>query len=298
MIQNGVVASAGLVLLIVLLLLATPLLASYTAMNAALFLVLFAFGFLTARISGITFWMQVALLTTSAFVGLNPQAPVPSQTIIDTFVGIIIGTGLGAAVARLFWPVLPQRVLRDSLLALIAGRRALLCGEAAGAEIQPELTLLSVEALQAAQQMRMPNCSAAEKGRILAFVRTLLAAGTQISGVVSRRDSLPEAARPILRPKLERLDAGFAEALDAFADCLRRGDCRREFPSLEGALSEMSRAVEQIRDSRILTHHKFEAPLRMLDLANRYHATTDSLEECCRLLGSLEIQRYWGDYAL
>jgi uncharacterized membrane protein YccC len=298
MIQNGALAACGLILLIVLLLLVMPLLASYAAMNLALFSILFAFGFLSFKISGITMWMLVALLSTSAFVGLNPQEPVPSQTIIDTFVGVIIGIGIGATVARLFWPVLPQRMLRNSLLAIIARRRAMLRGDALSAKTQTELVMLSVEALQAAQQIRMPKRSEAEKARILAFVRALLAAGSQIRHLVSQRDLLPEPARPLLRPKLERLEVGLTEVLDAFADCFRRGDCRREFPSLRGALSEMNGAVEQVRESRLFDRQTLEVPLQMLDIANRYHATANALEECGRLIRTLEIQRYWGDYAL
>jgi hypothetical protein len=42
----------------------------------------------------------------------------------------------------------------------------------------------------------------------------------------------------------------------------------------------------------------FEAPLRVLDLVERYHATADALDECGRLLCTLQIQRYWGDYGL
>ena len=41
-----------------------------------------------------------------------------------------------------------------------------------------------------------------------------------------------------------------------------------------------------------------EAALRTLDLVDRYHATGEALEECGRLIQTLEIQRYWGDYAL
>jgi acyl-CoA reductase-like NAD-dependent aldehyde dehydrogenase len=41
-----------------------------------------------------------------------------------------------------------------------------------------------------------------------------------------------------------------------------------------------------------------EAPLRVLDLVDRYHATAEALVECGRLVRTLEIQRYWGDYAL
>jgi 4-hydroxybenzoate decarboxylase len=29
-----------------------------------------------------------------------------------------------------------------------------------------------------------------------------------------------------------------------------------------------------------------------------YHATADALDECSRLLCTLQIQRYWGDYGL
>jgi hypothetical protein len=35
--------------------------------------------------------MEFAFLTISEFVALNPQQPVPSQTIIDAFVGMIFG---------------------------------------------------------------------------------------------------------------------------------------------------------------------------------------------------------------
>ena len=37
---------------------------------------------------------------------------------------------------------------------------------------------------------------------------------------------------------------------------------------------------------------------RMLEPADHYHATGEALEECARLVRGLEIQRYWGDYAL
>jgi hypothetical protein len=38
--------------------------------------------------------------------------------------------------------------------------------------------------------------------------------------------------------------------------------------------------------------------LRVLDLVDRYHATADALDECGRLLRTLQVQRYWGDYGL
>ena len=60
----------------------------------------------------------------------------------------------------------------------------------------------------------------------------------------------------------------------------------------------MDHAVQQIRDRNMLTDLTLEASLRVLDLVDRYHATADALDECGRLLCTLQIQRYWGDYGL
>ena len=78
--------------------------------------------------------------------------------------------------------------------------------------------------------------------------------------------------------------------LDAFAECFRQGDCGRQLPTVRGALTEMDHAVQQIRDGNMLAGLPFEAPLRVLDLVDRYHATADVLDECGRLLCSLQIQ--------
>jgi uncharacterized membrane protein YccC len=296
--QNAFLAAIGLAVCVALLLLITPFLADYAVMNSVLFLILFVFGFVTARIPGINFWMQVILIAISAFVGLNPQQPVPSQTIIDTFLGIIIGMGIATVVGRLIWPVLPQRVLRDNLLALFAQAKALLGGDPHREKIQTQLAILPVEALQASQQIRIPGCSQKEKAKIATFVRALQVLVTQISELVSHRNILPEITGPILQPQFERLEVEFKQMLDAFTECFRQGDCQRQLPSVQGALAEMDQAVEQIRESRILSNQKLEIPLQMLDLANRYHGTAEALEECSRVLRTLEIQRYWGDYAL
>ena len=56
--------------------------------------------------AGINFWILLAYLPIiSVFVGLNPQQPVDSQTIIDSFIGLMVGMFIGALVSRLIWPV-------------------------------------------------------------------------------------------------------------------------------------------------------------------------------------------------
>jgi hypothetical protein len=96
----------------------------------------------------------------------------------------------------------------------------------------------------------------------------------------------------------ERLEIEFKQMLDAFAECFHQGDCRFQLPTVRGALTAMDDAIQQIRDRNKLADLPLEAPLRVLDLVERYHASAEALEECGRLVRTLEIQRYWGDYAL
>jgi uncharacterized membrane protein YccC len=284
-----------------LLILTTPLLAGYAAMNVALFLILFTLGFLTARIPGINFQIQLAYLTISAFVGLNPQEPVAAQTIIDTFLGLAFGMFIGTVLGRLLWPVLPQRVLRDNLLAVLTQIKALLNGDPHREKIQTQLAVLPLEARQAARQIRVAGCSEEERAKLVALVRALQTLITRISHLLSRRDSLPEITdqiQQILKLQSERLEMEFKRMLDALAECFRQGDCRFQLPTVRVALSEMDNAIQQIRDSKMLADLPLEAPLRVLELVEHYHATGEALEECGRLVRTLEIQRYWGDYAL
>jgi hypothetical protein len=299
--QTAFRASLMLAACAALLILTTPFLADYVVMNVALFLILFTLGFLTVRISGINFWIQLSYITISAFVGLNPQEPVASQTIIDTFLGISFGMFIGTVLSRLLWPVLPQRVLRDNLLAVLAQIKALLNGDPHREKIQTQLAILPLEARQAARQIRMAGCSEEERAKLVSLVRALQTLITRISHLLSRRDKLPETAEQILqilKPQSESLEIEFKQMLDAFAECFRQGDCRVQLPTVRGALTEMDDAIQQIRDRNMLADLPLESPLRVLELVERYHASGEALEECGRLVRTLEIQRYWGDYAL
>jgi uncharacterized membrane protein YccC len=298
---------------VLVLLLTTPLFASYLGMSVALFLALFAFGFFTARIRGISFGMQVAYVAIPAFVGLNPQEPVASQTIIDTFVGLIFGIWIGAVVGRLLWPVLPQKIVRNNLVAICAQVKALLDESPHPEEIDSRLTNLTVEALGAIRQIRLAGCSEQERAKLIATIRSFQTLVNRVSQLVYRRlvvrrlgengsdgrgDLLTETMERVLWPRFGRLEMEFKQVLDAFATCFRNGDSAREFPTLRGALSEMDNATQQIRDRSLLGNLPYETSLRLLDLLDRYHATAEALEECSHLISSLRIARYWGDYGL
>jgi uncharacterized membrane protein YccC len=297
--QNSFLAALGLAVCVVLLILVTPLLADYPAMNLALFLMMFVVGFMTARSAGINFWTQVGMLTIYTFVGLDPQQPVPTQTIIDTFVGFITGMTIATVVGRLFWPVLPQMVMRDNLLAILGDLTALLNGGPHQEKIQKQLAILPVEALQASRQIRIAGCTPQEKARLGALIRALQTLATRTTLLVSGRHTSSEIAPAVLQPRFERLEAEFKRMLDAFAECLRQGDCRRPLPSLNGALSEMQEAPESMRKNEMLKGQYLEAAsVRVLELVDRYHAAAETLEKCKRLIGALKIHRYWGHCGL
>jgi len=296
--QNSFLAALGLAACVVLLILVTPLLPDYSAMNVALFLMMFVVGFMTARSAGINFWTQIGMLTIYTFVGLNPQQPVPTQTIIDTFVGFITGMTIATVVGRLFWPVLPQMVMRNNLLAIFEDITVLLNGGPDQEKIQKQLPILPVEALQASRQIRIAGCTPQEKARLGALIRALQTLVIRTKMLISRRYILPEIAEAIVGPRFKRLQLEFKQMLDAFAECLRQGDCRRELPSLRYALGEMDGALESIRQSDILDGSNPEAPERVLELVDHYHATGEALEECRRLMGTLKIHRYWGHCGL
>ena len=139
--------------------------------------------------------------------------------------------------------------------------------------------MLPLEALQAARQIRIAGCSEEERAKLVALVRALQTLITRISHLLSGRDMLLEIAEQILKPQSERLEIEFKQMLDAFAECFRQGNCRFQLPTVRGALTEMDDAIQQIRDRNMLADLPLEAPLRVLDLVERYHATGEALEE-------------------
>lgn len=295
---NALRGSLILVVCAILLILTTPFLASYALMNLVLFFLMFAVGFLTPGTSGLSFWGLFTWLTIEAFVGTNPQVPVSSQTIIDNFIGLGFGMWIAIIVSRLLWPILPQKVLRHSLLAICDRIKALLNGEPHPERIPAQLAKLMVEALAAARQIRIAGCSENERQKLVTLIHALQMLESRISQLVSWRNLLPEVAEPIMRPRFAHLEIEFTQMLDACAECFREGDCSRELPAVDGALAKIGHAVQQIRDRDLLGNLSPETSLRLLDLVDRYQATADGLDRCGEILRTLRIDRYWGDYGL
>ncbi len=276
----------------------TPFFASYLVMNLTLFAGLFIFGFMTFRTPGFSFWAIVTILSTSVFVGLNAQVPVETSTIIDSVLGLITGIAIATVIGRLIWPLLPQRLLRDDLVDFFSQLKALSNPKLPMKKIQTRLALLPIEALQAAKGIRLPGFTGREQRQFELLIRVLSSLAARRTALARRRLELPAKLEALVHTELDQLEIEFGQMIDAFADCFRKGDCRREFPTVRGALDGLRLRAEQIRREHILATESLDAPIQLLEVISRCQRIGDTLEECAKLIKSLSIHRYWGDYAL
>jgi hypothetical protein len=176
--------------------------------------------------------------------------------------------------------------------------KGLLAGDPGREKLMTQLTDLPVEALGTLRQIELAGCSNEEKVDLGKMIRSLQRLVSRIGQLVTRRALMPARAQELLQPCFACLEVEFQQVLDAFAECFRRGDCRQEFPTVRGALRNMDHAVQEIRDHNLFGQLLPEASLRFLDIIDLYHAIVEALEETGRLIGSLRIERYWGDYRL
>jgi uncharacterized membrane protein YccC len=281
-----------------LLIVITPLLANYLVMNLTLFVALFIFGLITARTPGFSFWAIVTILSTSVLVGLNAQVPVQTSTIIDSVLGLVTGMAIATVIGRLIWPLLPQRLLRDDLVDFFGQLKGVSNPKLSMKKIQTRLAILPIEALQAAKRIRLPGFTAEEQRQFELLIRALSSLAARRTALARRRFELPAKLEALVHPELDQLEIEFGQMTDAFADCFRKGDCRREFPTVRGALDGLRLRADQIRRERILATESLDAPIQLLEVISRCQRIGDTLEECARLIKALSIHRYWGDYAL
>jgi uncharacterized membrane protein YccC len=296
--QRTFVAILLFIPLVALLLVVTPFLADYAAMSLFLFGILFVFGFFTATKAGLGFWMQIVNFTVNVFVGLNPQVPVPATTIIDSFLGLATAMAIAAVVGRVLWPVLPQEVFREDMRDLFIRLKALLNPSGNAEKIRTQLSILPVEAQQAARHIRSGHCSAEEQSKI---TRLIAAAQRLVPGSLALTSDLHVLHGPIaeaLKPELERLRVEFSGMLDAFAECFRKGDTRRDLPTLSDSMAKLADTIRTLREGGALVKEDLSDLFRNVEIVNRYRSIADALEECRRIIQTLQLHRYVGDYRL
>jgi uncharacterized membrane protein YccC len=293
--QRAFAAAVLFIPVVALLLVITPFLADYAAMSLFLFGFLFVFGFFTARNPGLGFWMQIVNFSVNTLVALNPQVPVPSTTIIDSFLGITTGMAIAAVVGRVLWPVLPQEVFREDMRNLFIQLKALLNRSGNAEKIRTQLAIFPVEAQQAARHIRSSHCPADEQSKI---TRLIAAAQRLVAGILALTSDLHVPLDEALQPEFERLRVEFSGSLDAFAECFRKGDTRRDLPRLSDSMAKLAGTIRTLRESGALVREDPSHLFRSLEIVNRYQSIADTLEECRSVIHALQLHRYVGDYHL
>jgi hypothetical protein len=230
--------------------------------------------------------------------GFECAGPVATSTIIDSVLGLITGMTIATVIGRVIWPLLPQRLLRDDLLEFFGQLKALSNPKLQMKKIQTRLALLPIEAVLAAKRIRLRGFTGEQQRHFELLLRALSGLAARRTALMRRRFELPATLETLVHTELDQLEIEFGRMIDAFTDCFRKGDCRREFPTVRGALESLRRRADQIRREGILATESLDAPVQVLEIISRCQRIGETLEECADLIKSLSIHRYWGDYAL
>jgi uncharacterized membrane protein YccC len=295
--QRAFVTALLYVPLVALLMVITPFLADYAAMSLFLFGILFVLGFFTATKAGTGFWTQNAKFSVSTLVALNSQVPVPSTTIIDSFLGLATGMAIAALVGRVFWPVLPQEVFREDMRNFFIQLKALLNRAGNAEKIRTQLAILPVEAQQAARHIPSGDCSGEEQAKITRLIEAAQRLVTGILTLTSDRHVLQHPFDAPLEPELERLRAEFSAMLDAFVDCFRKGDTRRDFPVLSDSMAKLAETMRTLRE-RGEVGKRPERDVWKPGDRDPLSVDCRRFRECRSIIQTLQLHRYVGDYWL
>src|SRR5215475_1787712 len=213
--------------------------------------------------------------------------------------GLGIGLLIGTVVGRLLWPVLPQTVLRQNLLDVLVDLKALLSGDPHPEAVRIRLAVRSVETHQIVQHIPVPTRWRAKKeSKVNILTTELLALGPRVIHLVALHSELPKPAEPFLRLPLQRLKNNLIELMNAFADCIGNDPPWRDLPTLDVALRETDKAIQEIRDQKALMSYAVNVPLLTLDIVARYRAVAEAVNKLRPLVADPQIQQYWDDYAL
>ncbi|MFM8364858.1 MAG: FUSC family protein, partial [Verrucomicrobiota bacterium] len=165
-----VMTAGSLVLLVV-----TPMMASYAVLNCVIAAWAFLFGYWLHRTGGVSVPLTFCFMLLVGVLALNPQQPVGFQDIAGFFFGFMNGLVISSVFQRLFWPVLPQTSLRTGLQNYCG---AMVEGLAGGMARLPlwrrmEHVLFPAKARMQIANMAGPTCPPAEAHKLEEFVVTL-----------------------------------------------------------------------------------------------------------------------------
>jgi uncharacterized membrane protein YccC len=284
-------ALIGFLIVLVTLVLA-PLMSNYWLMNLILFCILFWYGYFASKTPGMTFWMLGTLLLVSVVVALNAQKPVPFATIMDSYLGVMIGLTLGVTIARVFWPTLPQNELRTTIARFCSIAKSVLDEDSEGtmSEAKSALATLPFNIAQTTAAIGVNRFLRQEQAKLNRMVPILVSLAAQLPRLTSIRAKGVDS--PEMRSYLDSCHQHFSSWMETFGHFFRRPDSRKILPALQDQIEHLKRKMEGLK--QFLNEDSLET---LKDL-NEYLVAAELMRQCGDIALSLRLSEYWGDYFL
>jgi uncharacterized membrane protein YccC len=287
----------GLLIVIVALLL-TPFMSDYWFMNLILFCILFAYGYFASKTPGMTFWMLGTLLLVSVLVALNAQKAVPFATIMDSYLGVMIGLTIGVTIARVLWPTLPQNELRKAAARFCDAATFVLDekSEMPMSCINSTLSILPWELARTTAALGVNHLLRQEQAKWNRLVPIVISLSAQLPRLRSIRAKVVDSHE--LRLYLGSFHEDFRSWMEALGRYFRRPDGKKTLSSVRGLIDRLQQRMEHLKVSA-LSHPSSNGPLpeTLLDV-NEYLVAAELLQQCGDIASSLRLAEYGGDYFL
>ncbi|MFZ4681167.1 MAG: FUSC family protein [Terrimicrobiaceae bacterium] len=291
-----------LIIVSVILLAIRPLLSSYAVMNTIIFTWLFAWGYLSFKVRGVTIPMQLAMLMIVGILGLNGQEAISFQAIVDYFFGLALALLVSSVIQRLLWPSLPQWELRDRFVEFLHMCRRVI---QEGPQSLPlwqktRIALIPGEADVRIGHLVPPICPAGEQERLRDYLTSLRRVGAQLVVAVGRLEPLlPKEHTENGKERIARLEAEMQKHLAAHETGMERA----EPPAIDP--SELTRLLEiwkeWMTELRVwMLQHDLPGleVIRVVGLSGRYEEAGRDLLLANEQARRLRLRDYMGDYVL
>jgi uncharacterized membrane protein YccC len=287
----GIVAFLGLLVL-------TPFLSNYWFMNLILFCILFAHGYFASKTSGLAFWMLGTIFLALVLVALNTQKPVPFAEIVESCLGVITGFTVGVILARVLWPRLPQKELKDAAARFCDAAKSALAENPAGpmCSLNSTLSALPLDIARTTAVLGVNGFLRQEQAKWTRLIPVLMCISAQLPRLTSIRSKLIDSQE--LGFYLDSLHQDFRTWMDALGRFFRQPDSQKTLPSVQGLIDQLKQRLEglTVPDPSHPSSNS-SAPETLIEV-HEYLVTAELMRLCGDIASSLRLVEYAGDYFL
>jgi uncharacterized membrane protein YccC len=267
-------------------------------MNLVLFCILFTHGYFAAKTAGLTFWMLGTLFLSSVLVSLNAQQPIPFATIMDSYLGVMIGLTIGVTIARVLWPRLPQNELKEASARFCDVAKLALDenSEVSISRINSTLSTLPLDIARTTTSLRVNRLLRDEQAKWNRLIPVLISLSAQLPRLTSIRAKVPDSQE--VRPYLDGFHQDLSSWMDALGRFFRRPDRAKTLPSVRGLIDRLKQKMEGLKASEPLhPSSNGPSPETLMEM-NEYLVAAELIQQCGDIALSLRLVEYWGDYFL